>query len=247
MRRTKQLFLLFISLVQMACNKESAPDFVQTTGELTQVERTTAEFNEIELNNSIDLVLTQDTVNRIIVEAGRNLIPDILTDVNNGKMVIKNSNKFNFLRSYKKKIRVLVHYKKLIQLTYRGAGNISCTNTLNDSVFTFDNHKGTGDIQLDLNLQEAHFNIHTGQCYLKLSGSAALNYLYQAGNGYTDAGELQTGYTFVTNKGTNDLKVNAGYLLYAQINYLGNVYYKGTPTELSSDITDKGKLIKIEE
>ncbi|HQW58476.1 MAG TPA: DUF2807 domain-containing protein, partial [Gammaproteobacteria bacterium] len=114
MRRTKQLFLLFISLVQMACNKESAPDFVQTTGELTQVERTTAEFNEIELNNSIDLVLTQDTVNRIIVEAGRNLIPDILTDVNNGKMVIKNSNKFNFLRSYKKKIRVLVHYKKLI-------------------------------------------------------------------------------------------------------------------------------------
>ncbi len=247
MKRNIELIPLLFVFMLLSCNKETAPDYLQTTGTLTSVERDVADFTEIELFNNMDLVLTQDTFNSLIIEAGENLIPDITTEIKDGKMQIKNTNKFNFLRSYKKKITIFIHCKNLQHITYRGAGNISTTNTLNASVFNFDCHKGTGDIQLNLLAQEGHFNIHTGQCKLVVIGTIGLNYLYQAGNGYTDASELKTGYTYVTNKGTNDLKINVDHVLYAKINYLGNIYYKGNPSDLGSEITDSGNLIKIEE
>ena len=242
-----KLFILFILVSSTSCNKESAPDFVQTTGEIAQEERSLEDFNAVELYNSINLELIADTVNKVILEGGKNLLPDILTEVEGGKLSIKNSNKFNFLRSYKKKIYVKVYYKNLVNLTYRGAGTISCLNSIQDSGFTFDCRSGTGDVDLKLKSTEAHFNIHTGQCYLHISGKVGVNYIYQAGNAFTDAVDLQTGYTFVTNKGTNDLKINVDHVLFARISYLGNIYYKGNPADLSTEITDQGQLIKLEE
>lgn len=236
---------LFPLLFILSCNKESAPDFLQTTGKIVRVERDVNDFTEIELYHKINLVLTQDTSNKIEIEAGENLIPDILTEVKDGKLKIKNENKFNFLRSYKKEITLYISVKNLNHLTYRGAGNITCTNTLTDSVFTFDSRSGTGKVELNFNAAEGHFNHHTGQCELILHGAIGVNYLYQAGNGYTDAEDLKTGYTFVTNKGTNNLKINVDKVLYAYIAYLGNIYYRGNPYDLTSDIVDKGQLIKL--
>jgi hypothetical protein len=247
MKITKGAIFIFFFTLLLSCNKESAPDFLQTSGKIKTVERNVADFTEIELFNTIDLVLTQDTLNKLSIEAGENLIPDILTEVKEGKLQIKNSNKFNFLRSYKKKITVFLSCNNLKQITYRGAGNISTTNTLTDSVINFDCHKGTGEVNLHISAKEGHFNTHTGQSTLILTGNIGVNYIYQAGNGYIDATELKTGYTFVTNKGTNDLKINVDYELFARISYLGNIYYKGNPVNLGSEITDKGQLIKIQE
>ena len=239
------IFFLFILAASVSCNKDSAPDYLQTTGEIVREERPVEDFTEIELYHKINVVLTQDIQNKIEIEAGKNLIPDITTEVKDEKLKIKNENKFNFLRSYKKEITLYISVKNLSHITYRGAGNISCTNTLTDSVFTFDSRSGTGKIELNINANEGHFNHHTGQCDLVLHGNIGVNYLYQAGNGFTDAEDLNTGYTFVTNKGTNDLKIKVEKVLYAYIAYLGNVYYKGDPYDLSSDIVDQGQLIKL--
>ena len=230
----------------MSCNKESAPDYLQTTGEITSVERDVEDFTEIELFNKINLFITQDTVNKVVFEAGKNLIPDIVTEVKEGKLSIKNTNKFNFLRSYKKSINVYIHCKNLLHIIYRGAGNISSTNSIIDSVFNFDCKKGTGTVELSVTAKEGHFNMHTGQCDLILHGEIGVNYVYQAGNGYVNAEDLKTGYTFVTNKGTNDLKINVDKVLFARISYLGNIYYKGNAYDVVAEITDKGQLIKIE-
>jgi hypothetical protein len=232
-------YFFIVLLFLVSCNKEEAPDFLKTTGEIVFEERELIDFK-------INLTLIQDTFNKVKIEAGKNLIPEIVTEVKEGKLTIKNTNKFNFLRSYKKEINVTLWCKNIKQLTYRGAGNIKTQNQLTSSPFTFDSHKGTGIVELNCIAQETHFNIHTGHCELILHGNIGVNYLYQAGNGYTNAEDLITGYTFVTNKGTNDLKINVYKVLYAQINYLGNIYYKGDAYEVASDITDDGKLIKID-
>ncbi len=240
------IFSFLLILISAGCDKESAPDFLQTTGEMSKEEREIENFTEIELFDKINLYLFQDTINKLTVEAGKNLIPEIITEVKEGKLTIKNTNKYNFLRSYKKEINVFVSCKNLQQLSYKGAGNISSQNRLTSSNFNFDSHKGTGKVELSIISQEGHFNIHTGHCELILHGSIGVNYLYQAGNGFSDATDLETGYTFVTNKGTNDLKVWAEKVLYAKINYLGNIYYKGNAYDVGAEITDKGKLIKLD-
>jgi Putative auto-transporter adhesin, head GIN domain len=246
MKNTKILVLLLLFLTQLSCNKESAPDFLQTTGDIIKVDREINDFTEVELFNKINLFITQDTINKLAVEGGKNLLPEVITELKDGKLQIKNTNKFNFLRSYKKEINVYLSCKNLTQLTYRGAGKIQSTNTLKGQVFNFDSRSGTGTIDLTVNMQEGHFNIHTGNCDLILHGDVGVNYLYQAGTAYTNAEDLTTGYTFVTNNGTNDLKINVSKVLYAKLYYLGNIYYKGNPFDIGTEITDQGQLIKID-
>lgn len=239
------LFLL-IGAMLYSCNKESAPDFIQTTGEISMEERALDNFNELEVFNSINVLIVPDTINKVVIEAGENLIPDIVTSVKEGKLILKNTNKFNFLRSYKKEINIEVHCKTLIHLIYRGAGNIRCSKNITDSIFTLDCHKGTGSIDLLLDIKEGHFNMATGQLDLTLHGKVGVNYIYQVGNGYTDASDLNTAYTFVTNKGTNDLIVQVSYELFARLDYLGNIYYKGNPVKIGAELNDQGQLIKID-
>lgn len=76
--------------------KESAPDFIQTTGEISIEERALDNFNELEVFNSINVLIVPDTINKVVIEAGENLIPDIVTSVKEGKLIFKNTNKFNF-------------------------------------------------------------------------------------------------------------------------------------------------------
>ncbi|HRH62374.1 MAG TPA: DUF2807 domain-containing protein [Bacteroidia bacterium] len=246
MKQSLTVFSLVLFAMLCSCNKESAPDFIQTTGEITIEERTLENFNELEVFNTINVLIVPDTVNKVVIEAGENLIPDILTTVKEGKLILKNNNKFNFLRSYKKEINIEVHCKTLIHLIYRGAGNIRCSKNITDSIFTLDCHKGTGSIDLLLDITEGHFNMATGQLDLTLHGKVGVNYIYQVGNGYTDASDLNTAYTFVTNKGTNDLIVQVSYELFARLDYLGNVYYKGNPINIGAELNDQGQLIKID-
>lgn len=239
-------YLLLVLLITTSCNKPEAPDFIKTTGTITTEERILEPFTEIELYNKINLVITQDSVQSVHVEAGKNLLSEITTEVKDGRLKIKNLNKFKFLRSYKKDVTVYVSLPHLWHLIYRGAGNITSTNTITDSTLTFDSYTGTRNIELSVKLREGHFNVSTGPCDILLHGSVGVNYIYNGGNGYINAEDLQTGYTFVTNGGTNDMKINVDKVLFAKISYLGNIYYKGNPYDLSYDITDKGQLIKYE-
>ena len=228
-----------------SCNKENAPDIIQTTGEEIISTRQLDAFFSIEISDNIDVTLIQDSINYVNIAAGKNLIPDISTEVIAEKLSIKNLNNYNFVRSYKHSIHVFLHYKHISQISYKGSGSIDTENTIKDSVLYFDCYNGTGSVNLQLNVHESHFNMHTGQCDLTLSGEVGLNYLYQAGNGFSNAERLETGYTFITNNSTNDARINVSKVLYAKINYLGNVYYKGDAYDISTDITDQGQLIKI--
>ena len=95
MKQSLTVFSLVLFAMLCSCNKESAPDFIQTTGEITIEERTLENFNELEVFNTINVLIVPDTVNKVVIEAGENLIPDIVTTVKEGKLILKNTNKFN--------------------------------------------------------------------------------------------------------------------------------------------------------
>ena len=69
-----------------------------STGKTITEVRQPGNFNEIELDNNINLYITQGNYNQITIEAGENLMKRITTNVSNNCLYIKNQNTCNWVR-----------------------------------------------------------------------------------------------------------------------------------------------------
>jgi hypothetical protein len=93
-----------------------------STGKVISQERTALPFHSVEVYDNINLVLTQETsLTGITVEAGENLIEGITTKIDSGKLVIRNVNSCNWLRSFEVPVNVYLKFTLLDTIIVREA------------------------------------------------------------------------------------------------------------------------------
>lgn len=233
----------FIVLVFAGCKKENC---FKSTGKIVTEERQLEDFGKIELSDYINLFITQDTVNRILVEAGENLISAVVTEVNDGVLVIKNNNMCNWMRSYKKQINVYLFCRNLFMINYNGAGDVKSMNTIVSDSVELNFWSGAGQISLDVQCRIVRIHMHTGVGDAEVSGTTQYLSCFYRGNGQVRCTNLQASDAYIDSKGTNDCYINTTGHLSARIGYIGNVYYSGQPSSIESEITERGRLIPLE-
>ncbi|MCF8233391.1 MAG: DUF2807 domain-containing protein [Bacteroidales bacterium] len=245
MRRVACIWLVMIALGFNSCEENPVGDCFKSTGRIVTEEREGGSFNFIYLNDNVNLILTQDTINSIAVEAGENLIDGVETSLHNNQLRILNHNSCKWVRSYEHEVNVHVHLKRLDSIEYRSSGDLTSTNALvNDSVL-LNIRQGSGSINLKLNVAQSKLYEHYGTADLHISGKSTVTYIYAASYGPFYCSELDSKFTYINNKGTNDCYVRAEVELGASIEYLGNIYYYGNPESILKTISGEGKLIKL--
>jgi len=235
------IFIIFIS-----CKKENRCDCLKSTGKIVLENRVVGDFTNIWIEDNINVIIKPDTINKITIEAGKNLLELIHTEIKNNYLYITNENRCNWIRKFDIPINAYISIKKLDSINYWGYGNITCTDTLVNDIFQIDVHDGAGTIDLTIKAQESRLKIHTGPPTMNIKGISRVNLLYQGGTGRINAENLCTEYTYLKSFGTNDCFIQVSKELEAKINYIGNVYYKGNPYSIKTEYTNKGKLIKLE-
>ena len=242
--RNRMLITLLVLLSFTSCEKVC--DCAKGTGVITSEFRLTSNIQKIELYNNIDLVIHIDTISKIKITAGENLISEISTDNDNGVLKIKNKNNCNWVRKFNPTIIVEVWTPSLTNLLAQDAtGDIYFEDSLTCNGFYFDSYSSTGKFNFKLKGSEAHLNINNGPADIKAIGKVTNFYLYGAGYGKLDCVNLHSDYVFVTNKGTNDFLVNVQQLIEANIYGVGNIYYQGNPTSILKKELGQGKLISL--
>ncbi len=221
-------------------------DCLKSTGETVIEHRTLLSFDQIELDDNINLILTQDTVNYIEIEAGKHLHKLIKTNINSGILTIRNNNKCNWVRSYKKEINAYLHFKNITGLKYNGSGDICSTDTIKSKIIYIENLDGSGTISLTIRSDQSYIKEHTGPADFNIRGKTSYNYVWAAGYGLMDCRNLRADNVTVINKGTNSCFVNAKNSLDAEIDYTGNIYYIGKPNSISTKIDGIGKLLQLQ-
>ena len=103
-----KVFILFLFLVS-SCNKENAPDIIKSTGKETSQVRNLDAFKKIVVLDEFDIELVYDSVNKVEITFGKNLIDNVLSEVNNGILTFENGNKFNWVRKLGQRIKVKLH------------------------------------------------------------------------------------------------------------------------------------------
>lgn len=234
--------LILLSVI-FSCKKENG--CLKTSGSsIVEVRQVTQPFDFIELNNKINLIITQDSLYSLKVEAGENLMPLIFTEISGNKLNIRSDNKCSFLRDYKKPINVYVSCPNIKEILYKGYGDISATNLLNFPDFMIQADGGTGTVSLPLNSTEIKIKQHAGPADFRLSGQTDNIFVYTNGMGwiYTENVVAKTGH--VSSSGTGDVFVNVTDQLRVEIRHIGNVNYFGNPTVNITEQSGSGKVIK---
>jgi len=236
------LLLLLFPFIWMGC-EQSDTNCLTSNGKTIRQERIIGDFDSIDVGDYVNLIITQDSVNRVSVESGQNIIDGITTEVANRQLVIRNINKCNWLRSYDIPVNVYISVKNLMKIYYLSSGNITTTNTLKSYSLTVEVWGGCGTIDLDMDVYQGYFVLQMGTVDLNLHGHCSINSIYSGDYGPFYCKNLKTGYSFVINKSSNDCYVNASQYLEATIGSIGNIYYTGNPDSLDININGSGTVI----
>ena len=225
-----------------SCNREDAPDCFQRAGEAKTVQRDLDEFYSIELNDYIQYELLDTSYFGVIISAPGNLISDIETQVSDGRLTIRNTNRCNFVRSFKNRITVRICAPDFFDIQNYATGDISSVNELTGNRFSLENRGAAGVQRIALQTDTVNIATHTGVSDAVLDGSCDVVYLFNQGLGKLDARDLQSNYAFVNNSSLNDVYVYSQDYLYGFIQFSGNIYYVGNPEGIDSLVKGDGEM-----
>ena len=245
MKKHKYIFPLLFLIILFAwagCDK-SGVNCITSNGKTTKQESILSDFDSIDVRDYVNLIITQDSVNKVTVESGQNILSGITTEVVNRQLNIRNINKCNWLRSYDVPVNVFVSVKNLMKIYYLSSGNVSTTNALKSYSLTVEVWGGAGTIDLDMDTFQGYFVLQIGTVDFNLHGNCAINTIYSGDYGFFQCTNLKSRYTFVTNDGSNDCYVNSSYFLEATIGSIGNIYYTGKPDSVITYSHGAGKVI----
>jgi hypothetical protein len=241
----KPLLVVIVSIMVCliaACDK-SGVNCISTSGKTIMQERIVGDFDTIDLEDNVNLILKQDTAIKVIVESGQNIIDGITTEVNNRTLTIHNLNICNWMRSYDVPLNVYVSVKNLSKIYYNSSGDVSTQNALISRYIMVEAWGGAGTIDLNLDIFEGYFVLQMGTSDFNLRGSCAIVSFYSGDYGLIDAKDLKSRYTYVTNMGSNDVYVNSSHYMEATISSIGNIYYTGTPDTVKVIDHGEGEVI----
>jgi hypothetical protein len=235
------LVIAFLALALPGCKKSG---LFQGAGTMSKVKMTVSDFNEIVLNDKVNLILTYDTDEQVILEAGDNLIEDISLSVRDNKLIINDNNKFKWSRDLDYVINVYVSSSHVNRLSYYGAGNVSSTNTWKANKFTIDSWTGIGTIDLSLEAENTELIVRMANADIRLKGKSRFTSIYCADYGTVDLKDFESEEISMDYRSIRNSTIYVTKLLTAKILYKGDVFYRGSPV-IESTLNSSGKLVVL--
>lgn len=219
-------------------------DCIKSTGKIEREGRSISSFRAIEIDDRINLYITQSNVLSLEVEAGKNLQDLISTEVKNGVLKIQNDNRCNWVRSFKKDINVYLSTPTLEEFTYYGSGEVRFQNIFTTPIFRLNMWEASGNMFLQLNCPDIEIKSHTGPADLYCNGTGKKLVAYINGIGRMNLGDLVAKEVLAVNTNSGSLTVSSDSLLEANISGDGDIQYIGSP-EIRLNDRGKGELRKL--
>jgi hypothetical protein len=240
------LWIIAALLVSASCKKAENRKCFKSAGNPGTKTIVLPAFDRLFLHEHIEYLLIQDSTDRVVIAGGNHLLNFIDCTVTDGQLEIKNQNKCAFLRSYKQKIKVEIHFTTLINLRFEGTEPLNNLDTLNTPYFTMLIRDGAGSVNLKLKSEWIYADIAHGWGDYTLAGSTKFAWLAARSNGYCNTYDLAISDSVEVYSDTpGTMKINAnGIPVRGKVKCTGDIWYEGAPTMISVQKTSTGKLIQ---
>ena len=238
-------FIAFLIFGLQSCKKAKDRSCFKATGDEVTKEIPLGSFEFMELHPHLEYELIQDSLDKLVITGGENVVNFVDASIVDNRLYIKNKNRCPFFRDPKKMIKVEIHFTTLYNLHYEGSERIFSKDTLQLPYFTLTIRDGAGPVALKLNSEIIQADILHGWGDYTLEGKAKIARIGARSNGFCDTRKLLvTDSIYVASETSGDMYVNVGNLpLYGYIKSIGNVYYTGSPSPIQVIESSSGKLI----
>lgn len=225
------LVILLAGLFLFSCKKPENRTCFKLLGSETTMEIPLASFERLDLREHVEYVLIQDSLDKVVLKGGKNLLNLIEVKSESGLLTIENKNRCGFLRNAKKVVVAEIHFTRLVNIRFIGTEPLTNLGTINTDYFTFYSRDGAGDVILNLNAIEINAEANHGWCNFTLTGTAQKARICAKSNSYCDVTGLAVSDSlYVASETVGDIKINANNLIiHGYITESGNILYTGTP------------------
>jgi hypothetical protein len=235
------LLAIFVATITASCDFMFKKT-IHGNGNLTSEQRTVNNTDRIKSLGNFNIDIVQGSPSSVKIEADANLIPYILTENREGRLIIHAKEGYNLASD--NKIKVTVTTGKLEEAEIDGSGNINGVGKFTGADHLKISIVGSGNITLDMNTPKIESSI-SGTGNITLSGETQNSKIEIAGVGNYKAEDLLSENVEIHIAGSGDARVYAASDLDIHIAGSGNVYYKGDAS-VKQDIAGSGKIRKEE-
>lgn len=243
-----QIFIVFLLLLS-GCRKDQWNDCFQGTGKDVTETRLLGPFSKLSIGEKFDIILVQDTTQpeQVKITAGEHIIKQLVTEVKNNTLTIKDRNTCNFVRSYTRNITIEIRVKYLDDIELFSVSNISSHDTLHFELRTVKvKNLGLGNVNLKINAGILDVqSINSGNIFLE--GFVNILSCSIEEVSVLDARKLLCDDIYLDSHTPLDCFVNPKNKLSVKIFNKGNILYMAEPSVLK-ELTEQrgtGQLLKL--
>lgn len=247
----KKLGLISIAFLVFACAKDHVPDCIQKGGSRIFVEHHLDTFDQILVNENIELIIQEGSNHHVKIEAGEYLISDVNFTINEGLLTLTDNNQCNWLRSYQPtKITVttpsLYQIRSNTQYTIKSSGKLNFPNLKLVSENFNQDQISLGDFDLEVNNQSLSI-ISNNLSQFFISGHTETLFVgFYSGTTAFFGDHLIAQNVTVSHRSSHDIRVHPIQSLSGELRGVGNLISVHTPPIVDITQLYTGSLIFLD-
>ncbi|WP_405413771.1 head GIN domain-containing protein [Maribacter sp. Asnod1-A12] len=238
----KLSLLLCAGFISLSCSAQWGKT-IKGNGNNVTIERNTGDYDGVAVSGWFDVDLVSGNEGEITLKGEENLLEYIITEVKDGKLVIKTEKGVNLKSSnWKSGIHITIPVESISHVAMSGSGDIVGKTKIKADKFSTA-MSGSGDITLDIdsNLISASMS---GSGDISLSGKTTDFEATISGSGDIEAYDLEADNVDATVSGSADIQVTANKSLKARVSGSGDISYKGNPEKVNTKTSGSGDISK---
>lgn len=242
------MYILLISIAVFSCKKAEDRSCLKFVGDESSQIISLGNTDSLYLFDNIEYTLIPDTENFVELKGGENLLNHIECLSYDDKLEVRNNNKCNFIRSFKKKVKAFIHIKEIIYIHFEGTEYLVNQDSLQSGELRLVIRDGAGSVELTVKNSYMSAVVTHGWGDFTLHGTTNVAFLNCNTNSFCNTSDLNvdTNLKVYSNTGGN-MTVNAdGTNLEASIIRDGDVLYKGVPNSIEIEDSGEGEVIELD-
>ena len=211
---------------------------VTGNGNVREEKRNIPEIYEVNTSGSIDVEIKNGNTYSLTVRNDENLLPYVITEVNNGVLNIHYKDGYFINHDHAK---VIVTAPSLEKLTSSGSADINSDDAIKNSKGIEIKTSGSGDINVEVDAPSITVS-GSGSGDVTLSGMTKDFDCKISGSGDVKCSNLKSENAVIHVSGSSDVHVFASVSLKVNVTGSGDVFYSGNPTSPEIHITGSGTV-----
>ncbi|WP_026770677.1 head GIN domain-containing protein [Asinibacterium sp. OR53] len=235
------ILMLVTALCFSACNWIHFKRIEGSGNRVTET-RPIEHAEKIRLGSIFDVEITKGPTTSVKVEADDNILPYVVTRMENGFLLLELRD--HIYIGHSAGIKVYITTDRLEELRLSGSGNITGKGKFTGADKLKVKVSGIGNMNLDVNTPEVEAEI-SGSGSVSLSGETRNEQVRISGIGSYKGEDLKAESVKVRISGAGNAKVFADKDLDIHVSGIGSVYYKGAAS-ITQSISGTGSVHKID-